>query len=135
MWKKQWNKLKTALGEPEEYIEAEPENEEVPEEVSFRSEPVINVKFEDFVDIAEMMKLSENIKKSAGELALRHARERQTALQWDDEINAKIQEQIMDLRTTYSVDPSVDYRLDFPQTEGSAGAFVRISTPEEGMEE
>ena len=94
MWKKQWNKLKTALGEPEEYIEAEPENEEVPEEVSFRSEPVINVKFEDFVDIAEMMKLSENIKKSAGEMALRHARERQKALQWDDEINAKIQEQI-----------------------------------------
>ena len=135
MWKKQWNKLKTALGEPEEYIEAEPENEEVPEEVSFRSEPVINVKFEDFVDIAEMMKLSENIKKSAGEMALRHARERQKALQWDDEINAKIQEQIMDLRTTYSVDPSVDYRLDFPQTEGSAGAFVRISAPEEGMEE
>ena len=111
MWKKQWNKLKTALGEPEEYIEAEPENEEVPEEVSFRSEPVINVKFEDFVDIAEMMKLSENIKKSAGEMALRHARERQKALQWDDEINAKIQEQIMDLRTTYSVDPSVDLSL------------------------
>ena len=66
MWKKQWNKLKTALGSPEEYIEEESAEEEAVEEQEveeLRTDPIINVQYEDFLPVVQLMKSLEEAKK------------------------------------------------------------------------
>ena len=136
MWKKQWNKLKTALGSPEEYIEEESAEEEAVEEQEveeLRTDPIINVQYEDFLPVVQLMKSLEEAKKGAGEMLLRHERDRRRAVEVHDQINARIQEEIDGLRTSYNVDPSTDYQLNFPQVEGEAGSFVRLKP--EGAEE
>ena len=138
MWKKQWNKLKTALGSPEEYIEEESVEEEAAEEqeeaVELRTDPIINVQYEDFLPVVQLMKALDDTKRGAGEMLLRHERDRRRAVEMHDQINARIQVEIEGLRTSYNVDPSTDYQLNFPQVEGEAGSFVRLD-PEEGAEE
>ena len=105
MWKKQWNKLKTALASPEEYVEGEQEEEMVegdkPEEPQHNSDPVIEIANADFVPIVSTMKAVENLKIQIGEMTLRHEQERARAIQLNSDLNEQWAEQINNLRSTY----------------------------------
>ena len=127
MWKKQWSKLKTALGTPEEYVEEEKVEEEVEEVPEYCSDPVIEIKPEDLKVVVEILGNIKNLKVMVGEMALRHEEERYRAVDLNKKLNAQLQEQINNLRTIYSVEPTVDYALNFPSEEGGSGNFTRQS--------
>ena len=135
MWKKQWNKLKTALGTPEEYVAEEQEEdaveEEVPEEPKHNSDPVIEIANEDFAPLLATMEGQDKLLKQIGEMTLRHEQERARAVELNSRLNEQWKQQINNLRSTYSVEPTVDYELNFPTEEGGAGSFVRRETSEE----
>ena len=138
MWKKQWNKLKTALGTPEEYVAEEQEEdaveevvEETPEEPKHNSDPVIEITNEDFAPLLATMEGQDKLLKQIGEMTLRHEQERARAVQLNSQLNQQWSEQINNLRSTYNVEPTVDYKLNFPTEEGGAGTFVRRETSEE----
>lgn len=132
MWKKQWNKLKTAMGTPEEYVEEElneteqapsEEGEEAPPE--YCSDPEIPVQAEDFVPLQQSYEQLKQVKSAAGEMLIRHEEERAEVMRINSNLNARMQQQIHDLRTTYNVEPTIDYTLNFPFEEGGSGSFVR----------
>ena len=138
MWKKQWNKLKTALGTPEEYVAEEQEEdtveeavEEDSEEPKRNSDPVIEIVNEDFAPLLATMESQAALLKRIGEMTLRHEQERSRAVQINSQLNQQWSEQIEGLRSTYNVEPTVDYELNFPTEEGGAGTFVRRETSEE----
>ena len=137
MWKKSWNKLKTALETPEEYIEVEekeesapPEEEkEEPSEPEFCSAPAIPINRDDLMPLYETMESIKRLKGLGGELLIRHEKERVDFLKVNNALNEQMQRQITDLRTTYNVEPTVDYALNFPVGEEEQGSFVRADEP------
>ena len=132
MWKKQWNKLKTVMGAPEEYVEEEATEVDVEEVEDFRTEPIINIQYEDILPVIEVMQAQENMKAQAGEMFFRHERERRTLLQYEQKIKEELELRIVRLRTTYNVEPNTDYRMNLPSAEGEPGSFVRTDSKEEG---
>jgi nitrate reductase NapAB chaperone NapD len=132
MWKKQWDKLKTALGTPDEYVEEE-QVEEMPvtevevEEVQYCSDPVIEIKPEDINPIMENMESMKNLKGIIGEMILRHRAELDKAIEINSNLNTQFNKQIAGLRTIYNVEPTVDYTLNFPSEVGGSGTFTRQS--------
>lgn len=130
MWKKQWNKLKTALGTPEEYV-SEEESEETVEEQPEEEEPQYNsdlrieISKEDMAPLVETVDTLRNLKMQIGEMTLRHEQERSNAVLINSQLNERFNQQIAALRTTYNVEPTVDYALNFPSVEGEAGTFTR----------
>ena len=135
MWKKQWNKLKTALGTPEEYVTEEEQEVEAVEEKSdepqYNSEQVIEVVNQDFVPLGKTIESIKSLKTQIGEMTLRHEQERARAVQLNSALNQQWEEQINNLRTIYNVEPTVDYELNFPTEEGGTGSFVRRESSEE----
>ena len=135
MWKKQWNKLKTALGTPEEYVTEEEQEVEAVEEKSdepqYNSEQVIEVVNQDFVPLGKTIESIKSLKTQIGEMTLRHEQERARAVQLNSDLNQQWEEQINNLRTIYNVEPTVDYELNFPTEEGGTGSFVRRESSEE----
>ena len=132
MWKKQWNKLKTVMGAPEEYVEEEATEVDVEEVEDFRTEPIINIQYEDILPVIEVMQAQESMKAQAGEMFFRHERERRTLLQYEQKIKEELEVRIVRLRTTYNVEPNTDYRMNLPSAEGEPGSFVRTDSKEEG---
>ena len=131
MWKKQWNKLKTAMGAPEEYIEEETTQVDVEEVEDYRTDPIINIQYEDILPVIEVMQAQETMKTQAGEMLLRHESERRTLLQYEHKIKEELNLRIVRLRTTYNVEPNTDYRMNLPSAEGEPGSFVRTDSTEE----
>ena len=135
MWKKQWNKLKTALSSPEEYIAEEQEEESVEEEQKeepqYNTEPVVEIANADFAPLVATMDAVKSLKVQIGEMTLRHEQERARAVQLNSDLNQRWAEQINNLRSTYNVEPTVDYELNFPTEEGGTGSFVRRESSEE----
>lgn len=132
MWKKQWNKLKTALSSPEDYVEEEVQQEEEAEELpqpEYNSDQVIPIATEDFAALSETINSIKMIKMQVGELTLKYDADRTTAQQLISQLNQKMAQQIDELRSTYNVEPTVDYALNFPMEDGTTGSFVR--TPNE----
>ena len=132
MWKKQWNKLKTAMGTPEEYVEEEKgEPEETPSEEiedaapEYCSDPVISVQPGDLAPLLQSLDQLKQLKSAAGEMLIRHEEQRAQIMAVNSNLNVQMQEQIRDLRTTYNVEPTIDYTLNFPSEEGGSGSFVR----------
>jgi len=135
MWKKQWNKLKTALGTPEEYVEEEQGEEGDPEDTpaeeveeaapEYCSDSVISVQPEDLAPLHQSLESLKQLKRAAGEMFIRHEEEKAEALVINSNLNAQMQQQIRVLRTTYNVEPTIDYALNFPSEEGGLGSFVR----------
>ena len=132
MWKKQWNKLKTALGTPEEYVEKEQEKPEDPpaeesEEVvpEYCSDSVVPVQAEDLASLNQTLEQLKQLKIAAGEMLIQHEEQRAQVMAVKSNLNAQMQQQIRDLRTTYNVEPTIDYTLNFPSEEGGSGSFVR----------
>tara|TARA_B100001250_G_scaffold95986_2_gene80267 strand:+ start:8391 stop:8819 length:429 start_codon:yes stop_codon:yes gene_type:complete len=139
MWKQSWNKLKTALGSPEDYIEeeekAEPEEaqevqQEEASESEFCSDPQIPVAREDLVPVLNTMQSIKNLKGLGGEMFLRHEQEKAEFIKANNALNAQMTQQILDLRTTYNVEPTIDYVLNFPAGEEEEGSFVRHEEPD-----
>ena len=136
MWKKPWDKLKTALSGPEEYIVTAPpeseeeQEEEEREEVVYCTDSVVLVKQEDLVSIVQISESLRMLKIQAGEAMLRHEAERQQILLLNERLNQQAQQQIQQLRTTYNVEPTVDYTLNFPSEEGGEGSLVRVEPDE-----
>ena len=141
MWKKQWNKLKTALGTPEDYVAEEQEEQEqeeegsleedAPEEPQHNSDPVIEIANEHFAPLVTTMEGQDALLRKIGEMTLRHEQERLRAVELNSRLNKQWSEQMNNLRSTYNVEPTVDYELNFPTEEGGAGTFVRRETSEE----
>ena len=138
MWKKQWNKLRTALGSADEYVAEEQEEEAVeeaaegnPEEPEHNSDPVIEIANEHFAPLIATLEGQDALLKRIGEMTLRHEQERSRAAQLNSQLNQQWAEQINNLRSTYNVEPTVDYELNFPTEEGGAGSFVRQETSED----
>lgn len=135
MWKKPWDKLKTALSGPEEYIvttppESEENQEEEQEEVVYCTDSVISIKQEDLASIAQTSESLRLLTIRAGETMLRQEAERQQILLLNERLNQQAQQQIQQLRTTYNVEPTVDYTLNFPSEEGGEGSLVRVEPDE-----
>ena len=135
MWKKPWDKLKTALSGPEEYIvttppESEENQEEEQEEVVYCTDSVISIKQEDLASIAQTSESLRLLTIRAGETMLRQEAERQQILLLNELLNQQAQQQIQQLRTTYNVEPTVDYTLNFPSEEGGEGSLVRVEPDE-----
>jgi len=134
MWKKQWNKLKTALGTPEEYVAEEGDEaveEEQKEEPQYNTEPIVEIANADFAPLAATMDAMKSLKVQIGDMTLRHETERARAVQLNSDLNQQWTVQINNLRTIYNVEPTVDYELNFPTEEGGTGSFVRGETSEE----
>lgn len=134
MWKKQWNKLRTALGTADEYVAEEQEEEvveEAPEEPEHNSDPVIEIANEHFEPLIAIMKGQDALVKQIGEMMLRHEQERARAVELNSKLNEQWKGQINNLRSIYNVEPTVDYELNFPTEEGGAGTFVRQETSED----
>jgi len=126
MWKRQWNKLKTAMSTPEDYIaDEEEELQPEPEEKKYCNDKVINISDEDLGPINQTIEQLRQLKMLAGEILMRQEQERTQVLQHNSQLNAKMQEQIDELRTTYDVEPTVDYALNLPSQEGEVATFVR----------
>ena len=135
MWKKPWDKLKTALSGPEEHIvttppESEENQEEEQEEVVYCTDSVISIKQEDLASIAQTSESLRLLTIRAGETMLRQEAERQQILLLNERLNQQAQQQIQQLRTTYNVEPTVDYTLNFPSEEGGEGSLVRVEPDE-----
>ena len=140
MWKKSWNKIKTALETPEEYIEPEKEveapdptpvevQEEAETEPAFCTDSVIPINKEDLVPLYETMESVRQLKGLGGEMLIRHEKEKADFFKVNNALNEQTQRQIADLRTTYNVEPTVDYALNFPTGEEEQGSFVRVEEP------
>ncbi len=130
MWKRQWNKLKTAMSTPEDYIAEEEEIEEEvvppePEEQKYCNDPVIDISDKDLEPIMETVEQLRQLKMLGGEILIRQETERMQMMQHNSQLKAKMQGQIDELRTTYDVEPTVDYALNLPSQEGEVGTFVR----------
>ena len=129
MWKKSWNKLKTVLGTPEEYIEEETEAEEAQEEEASAPEycldPVVPISRQDLEPLYKTMESIKTLKVLGGEMLLRHESERAEFVRINNKLNEQQQKQIDDLRTIYNVEPTVDYALNFPMGEEEEGSLVR----------
>jgi len=136
MWKKPWDKLKTALSGPEEYIVTAPpepeeeQEEEEEEELVYCTDSVVPVKQEDLVPLVQTSESLRLLKIQAGETMLRHEAERQQILLLNERLNQQAQQQIQQLRTIYNVEPNVDYTLNFPSEEGGEGSLVRVEPDE-----
>ena len=135
MCKKPWDKLTTALSWPEEYIvttppESEENQEEEQEEVVYCTDSVISIKQEDLASIAQTSESLRLLTIRAGETMLRQEAERQQILLLNERLNQQAQQQIQQLRTTYNVEPTVDYTLNFPSEEGGEGSLVRVEPDE-----
>tara|TARA_B100000073_G_scaffold239659_1_gene200736 strand:- start:268 stop:666 length:399 start_codon:yes stop_codon:yes gene_type:complete len=132
MWKKQWNKLKTALASPEEYVEEEQEEVEEEEEKApeYNTDPVVEISAKDFAPLMATVESMKNLKMQLGEMLIRQEAERAAAVELNSKLNERMAEQIMELRSIYNVEPTVDYALNFPTEDGGAGSLVR-STDEE----
>ena len=125
MWKKQWSKLKTALGTPEEYVTEEQDEEVVEEENKYNSDQTIEIVYEHFDPLRATLEAQRVLREQIGEMTLRHEAERARAVQLNSNLNQRWTEEINDLRSIYSVEPTVDYALNFPTEEGGTGTFVR----------
>ena len=127
MWKRQWDKLKTAMSTPEDYI-AEEEAEEAPpepEEKKYCNDKVIDISNEDIKSIMETVEQLRQLKMLGGEILIRQETERTQLVQHNSKLKTKMQEQIDELRTTYDVEPTVDYALNLPAYPGEVATFVR----------
>jgi hypothetical protein len=134
MWKKQWNKLKTALGEPEDYVSEEGQEDDLideeqpePEQPVLCSDPLIEIKSEDILPLVATVEQLRTFKGQCGEMMLRHEQERAKAVQINSRLNAQLDEQIANLRSIYNVEPTVEYALNFPNEKGGMGTLTRES--------
>jgi len=69
------------------------------------------------------------LKGFGGEMLIRHEKEKVEFFKVNNALNEQVQRQIADLRTTYNVEPTVDYALNFPTGEEEQGSFVREEEP------
>jgi len=131
MWKKQWNKLKTALGTPEQYVEDEQEElveeQAEPEEEKYCSDPVVEISPEHIAPVISTLDNIRVAKQQIGEMTIRQEQERSGAIAIFSQLNTQLQQQIDELRTIYNVEPTVDYALNFPSEKGGVGTFVSQS--------
>ncbi|MBI79867.1 MAG: hypothetical protein CMQ51_05545 [Gammaproteobacteria bacterium] len=108
----------------EESIEVEEHSGE--DEIEYRRDPVIQLAEEDVQPIMELLGQNKMIKDSIGNLRLQYLTTEDAYRDKINQNNARIEEILSALRTTYSVDPDVDYELSFPEEEGGLPSFRKL---------
>lgn len=110
--------------EPEESIEIlEPAEED---EIEYRRDPVIELTEEDVQPVMELLAQNKLIKDNIGNLRLQYLTTEDAYRNKINQNNDTIEQVLKRLRTTYSVDPDVDYELSFPDEEGGLPSFRKL---------
>ncbi len=110
--------------EPEESVEVLEAIEE--DEVEYRRDPVIELTDEDVQPVMELLAQNKLIKDNMGNLRLQYLTTEDAYRAKINQNNDTIEELLKALRTTYSVDPDVDYELSFPDEEGGLPSFRKL---------
>ena len=108
-------------------VEVEEEEEKAPE---YNTDPVVEISAKDFAPLMATVESMKNLKMQLGEMLIRQEAERAAAVELNSKLNERMAEQIMELRSIYNVEPTVDYALNFPTEDGGLGSLVR-NTDEE----
>ena len=119
-----FSKKSQVLEEPEESVEVLEATEE--DEVEYRRDPVIELTDEDVQPVMELLAQNKLIKDNMGNLRLQYLTTEDTYRAKINQNNDTIEELLKALRTTYSVDPDVDYELSFPDEEGGLPSFRKL---------
>ena len=110
--------------EPEESVEVLEAIEE--DEIEYRRDPVIELTDEDVQPVRELLAQNKLIKDNMGNLRLQYLTTEDAYRAKINQNNDTIEELLKALRTTYSVDPDVDYELSFPDEEGGLPSFRKL---------
>ena len=110
--------------EPEESVEVLEAIEE--DEIEYRRDPVIELTDEDVQPVRELLAQNKLIKDNMGNLRLQYLTTEDAYRTKINQNNDTIEELLKALRTTYSVDPDVDYELSFPDEEGGLPSFRKL---------
>ena len=110
--------------ESEEQVIVEAASEE--DEKEYRRDPIIEMTEEDVRPIMDLLTQNKLIKDSLGNLRLQYLTAEEAYRDKINQNNATVDEILSALRTTYSVDPDVDYELSFPDEEGGLPSFKKL---------
>ena len=96
------------------------------DEIEYRRDPVIELTEEDVQPIKNLLSQNKLIKHSIGAMRLQYLTTEEAYRDKINQNNDEIEEILSALRTTYSVDPDVDYELSFPEEEGGLPSFRKL---------
>jgi len=110
--------------EESESIEVLESTEE--DEKEYSRESIIELEIEEVDQIIAGVATINSIKKSIGDMRFQYLTAEASYLAKIKQINTDMERVLGDLRTTYNVDPAIDYELGFPEEEGGQPFFKRI---------
>tara|TARA_Y100001938_G_C7992758_1_gene380365 strand:- start:327 stop:701 length:375 start_codon:yes stop_codon:yes gene_type:complete len=114
---------KEEVVEEESTFEVVEDTEEV---VEYVRDPVIELQMEEVEPIQMRLNENEKIRAGFGPLRLQYLLTEKAYMDKIKSNNDEINELLKGLRTTYNVDPDVDYELNFPEEEGGLPSFKKL---------
>ena len=94
--------------------------------IEYVRDPVVELQIEDVQPIQTLLSENEKIRAGFGPLRLQYLLTEKAYMDKIKSNNDEINELLKDLRTTYNVDPDVDYELNFPEEEGGLPSFKKL---------
>jgi len=107
----------------EEVIVVPPSEEDNKE---YRRDPVIELTNEDVQPIVAIIAQNKLIQSKIGGLRLQYLTAEQAYIDKIDQNKEALDALLIELRTTYDVDPDIDYELSFPEVEGGLPSFRKL---------
>jgi len=107
----------------EEVIVVPPSEEDNKE---YRRDPVIELTNEDVQPIVSIIAQNKLIQSKIGGLRLQYLTAEQAYIDKIDQNKEALDALLIELRTTYDVDPDTDYELSFPEVEGGLPSFRKL---------
>jgi hypothetical protein len=92
----------------------------------YRRDPVIELTNEDIQPITALIAQNKLIQSKVGTLRLQYLTAEQAYIDKIDQNKEALDTLLIELRTTYDVDPDIDYELSFPEVEGGLPSFRKL---------
>lgn len=121
--------IKNLFSKKEEVPETTVEQVEVLEDeevIEYCRDPEIELTNEDVEPIKVLMAENKMINNALGPMRIQYLNQERAYMNKIISNNEQINALLSDLLTTYSVDPEVDYELNFPDEEGGLPVFKKL---------
>lgn len=94
--------------------------------VEYVRDSVVELQVEEVEPIQSLYIENERLRAAMGPLRLQYLSTERAYMDKIKSNNDEINKLLNDLRTTYNVDPDVDYELNFPEEEGGLPSFKKL---------
>ena len=94
--------------------------------VEYVRDSVVELQVEEVEPIQSLYIENERLRAAMGPLRLQYLSTERAYMDRIKSNNDEINKLLNDLRTTYNVDPDVDYELNFPEEEGGLPSFKKL---------